>query len=262
MPASLPAGEVVAISCGRELKQDSPQDRRGRPKLSHLADGRVPATDQGHCRWHNDWIVSWLDAKTFGIVARLPIERGVLSSREARSPEAIRLSFLSFLDVVAASGGSVAHVQLLAAGSGRVFHPWVSLVQMARAYGQWCKSTASSVRVVLYVVAPDVVMLLNGGYLDLTEHLEDAPIRISVEVIDFFGTVQTHHRLVDPCATLGSLSVLAPPSLAPRRVYALPRPQLRSVPMGFDEVQSMQLRDFGLVSGSTLVFDYRPVSPA
>ncbi|KVN88895.1 hypothetical protein WJ68_05115 [Burkholderia ubonensis] len=153
-------------------------------------------------------------------------------------------------------------MQLLAAGVSKVFHPWISLVQTARAYGQWFRARphgAPPLRVVLYVVAPDVVTLLNGGYLDLSEHLQDAQMRIGVEVIDFFGRAQSHHQLVDASAPLGSLPEFNMKSAMIPRVYALPIPRLRSTPMPLDhEAREMQLRDFGLVSGSTLVVDYRP----
>lgn len=273
LPLNLCTGEVLAISCGREVNPRAPREEIGRPKPSHLIDDLVPEASRSPCYWHNKWIVSWPgNLKVFGIVARLLLEDGVQSSREARSPEAIRLSFASFLDVVASRGATIAHVQLLAAGDKRAFHPWISLVQMARAYGQWFEARPHGtppLRVVLYivapdvvapdVVAPDVVTLLNGGYLDLSEHLQDAQIRIGVEVIDFFGRAQSHHQLADASTRLGSLPVFATESPTPPRVYALPTPQLRSAPMPFDSVaREMQLRDFGLVSGSTLVVDYRP----
>lgn len=263
VPSLLPVDEVLAISCGREVNSNAHQDKRGRPIPSHLIEGRVSTADQEPFCWLDDhWTVGWpkSDKRILGIVARGLIEDGVRSPRDARSPEAIRLSFLSFLDFVASRGASVAHVQLLASGKSKVFHPWVSLVQMARAYGQWFKNRplkAPPLHVVLYVVAPDVVTLLSGGYLDLTEHLEGAQIRVSVEVIDFFGRVLTYYQLVDPSAALGSLSVFAAKSAVPPRVHVLPTPQLRSTPTPLDQIDDMQLRDFGLVSGSTLVVDYR-----
>ncbi|WP_157650680.1 SIR2 family protein [Burkholderia ubonensis] len=262
-PSYLPDDEVLAISCGREPNPRAPSDDRGQPIPSHLIEGRVPEASRSTYNWHERWAVNWPDSpKVFGIVARLPLERGVLSSRDARSPEAIRRSFVSFLDAVATRGATTAHVQLLAAGVSKVFHPWISLVQTARAYGQWFRARphgAPPLRVVLYVVAPDVVTLLNGGYLDLSEHLQDAQMRIGVEVIDFFGRAQSHHQLVDASAPLGSLPEFNMKSAMIPRVYALPIPRLRSTPMPLDhEAREMQLRDFGLVSGSTLVVDYRP----
>jgi len=262
LPSDLRAGEVLAISCGRKVNPLAPREKVGRPKPGHLIEGRVPEASLSSCRWHSKWVVSWPGNPTvFGVVARLLLECGVESSRDARSPEAIRLSFVSFLDVAASQGATIAHVQLLAAGEKRVFHPWISLVQMARAYGQWYVDRpcgATPLRVVLYVVAPDVVTLLNGGYLDLSEHLQDTQMRIGVEVIDFFGRAQSHHELVNASTLLGSLPEFNVKSPRTPRVYALPTPRLRSEPMPLDnEARVMQLRDFGLVSGSTLVVDYQ-----
>ena len=66
----------------------------------------------------------------YGIVARE-------SEDDERSPRVILEAFLEALNLIHAHGFRVLHVHLLAAGPGRAFHPWVALVQMARAYGRW-----------------------------------------------------------------------------------------------------------------------------
>ena len=89
---------------------------------------RLP--DQTEYAWRREGVVQWSGLeRSFGIVARSTQERG----RDARTPDAIRASFLEFLDVAYDHGFKAVHVQLLAAGKKRVFAPWISLVQMARA---------------------------------------------------------------------------------------------------------------------------------
>jgi hypothetical protein len=196
----------------------------------------------------------------YGIVARELTSKGG-SSRDRRSPEAIRRAFRGFLEVAAADGVTVAHVQLLGVGRSRAFQPWISLVQMARAYGQWVREADSAtdqsqVRVVVYVVDPGVLTLLGGGHIDLMEQLEDACLCINVEIIDASGQADTHHMIVDPAATIGSLSLFAAPSGMPR-LYAHPVPTRKFKPMGLSDAQQVTFRGFGLVSGSTLIVDYR-----
>ncbi|HTA94009.1 MAG TPA: hypothetical protein VK745_30735, partial [Polyangiaceae bacterium] len=156
------------------------------------------------------------------------------------------------------------HVQLLSAGQGRAFRPWISLVQMARAYGQWVKERPRSAKlpsVVVYVVTPDVVALLNAGQLHLAEHLQDALIRINVEIIDGLGMAQTHQEFVDAKDRLGDLTVFSKGPPVPR-VHAVPSPHAQSGPKPLDKwMRKTELRDFGLVSGSTLVVDYSKRQP-
>ena len=257
--------EAVAASCGRGAGSQSVSGR-GVPLLGQQAFDLVREVCDGDYEWRNDWVVQWKSLKQcYGIVARELTGKGG-SSRDRRSPEAIRSAFRGFLEVAAADGVTVAHVQLLGVGKLRAFQPWVSLVQMARAYGQWVRETdfainQSQVRVVVHVVDPGVLALLGGGYIDLMEQLEDTSLCISVEIIDANGQPDTHHVLVDPAATVGSLS-LFPAQAGTPRLYAHPVPTRRSKPVDWSHAQEVTFRGFGLVSGSTLFVDYRPPSTA
>jgi len=153
----------------------------------------------------------------------------------------------------------VAHVQLLAAGKGRVFEPWVSLVQMASAYGQWFRERKGdpddAVRVNVYVVDPGVIALLQGGYIDLSYKLEDTALRIEVETIDA-ATHARHHHIAEADAKVGDLVGRLQPGTRPR-IYAQPRPTTELEPEALEGAMKRSLREFGLVWGSTLVIDYR-----
>jgi hypothetical protein len=147
-----------------------------------------------------------------------------------------------------------------------VFEPWVSLVQMARAYGQWHRRQdappGSLVHVRVYVTAPDVIALMNAGQLDLAAHLQDIPLRILVEVIDAFGRAERQHLVVDADSVLEELPAFDLATQAVPAVHATPAPGAADRPLPLDFVGWLRLRDFGLVSGSTLVVDYRPQSMA
>jgi hypothetical protein len=200
-------------------------------------------------------VVQWNPpTRCYGIVAReLTSKAG--SSRDRRSPEVIRKAFREFLDVAAQDDVTVAHVQLLGAGKLHAFQPWISLVQMARAYGQWVRD-GGDLHVVVYVVDPGVIALLSACHIDLMEQLEDNQLCISVEVIDAIGQPETHHVIVDPAATIGSLELLV--ARAGPRLYAHPVPTRQFKSVLLSNVREVSFREFGLVTGSTLIVDYRP----
>jgi SIR2-like domain len=261
-PRDLMDGQVVAASCGRgeDNNAAASPSTRGVPLLGEQAVSLVGVGSHTP-DWINDWVVKWQNTeRCYGIVARELTGVGG-SPRDRRSPEAIRKAFRAFLDVVEAERVEVAHVQLLSAGRHRVFQPWVSLVQMARAYGQWARESSREggvprVRVVVYVVDPGVIALLTGGHIDLVEQLEDTHLRISVEIFDARGQAEVHHLIVDPAARIGSLSLFSVPGRMPK-LYAHPVPTRKFEPMELGQARPISFRDFGLVSGSTLVVDYR-----
>jgi hypothetical protein len=249
----LPKGDAVAISCGR----DGPG--RGYP-LASRAGLRMLGLSKLCPSWQTDYIVSCKTlSRAYGIVAR-EIDDDSRSSRDRRSPEAIRVAFQNFLNHVHEKQIQRIHVQLLAAGESRVFQPWVSLSQMTRAYGEWFRSMPSAdlrdlTRVVVYVVDPGVIALLQGGYLDLAQQLQGAPMRVIVEVIDAFGRTERHYQIVSADARLAEL-VAKHPSRDPQ-VSARPAPRLNPEAKPLSNVIDLRAREFGLLSGSALVVDYR-----
>ena len=225
-------------------------DRRGYP-----IPGKVHKETYGGYEWRGDWTVKWKSpANAYGVVA--PARDG----DDERTPEAIRGAFLESLKQIRKDGVRTLHVQLLAAGAGRPFHAWVSLVQMARAYGEWTRAVGSDggMAVRVYVVDPAVVGLLQGSFIDLAEHIEARRIHIWVETIDAFGTVQRHREIVGPEETMSELVAFESDGLKTQpRVSAHPAPWHGAGPEKLSAVEADRVQDFGLVHGSTLVVDFR-----
>ena len=256
-PTTLPQCEAVAISCGR------PSRRNGvplvRPKIEKVVG--LNKENREDCKWLNNWTVKWTKLNNvYGIVARELMNKGD-SSRDRRSPEAIRIAFLKSLKKAEKHKIKVLHVQLLGAGEDKVFHPWISLIQMAKAYGQCfrertCHNNAS-LSVHLYVVDPSIIALLQGSFIDLVEHLEDSRLLIGIEVIDTSGNVTRYHQFVnadDKLAKLVGKSVRS--QKHPPTVSVHPTPLLDSKPKPLPDVQGLKVKNLGLVSGSTLIIDY------
>jgi len=253
--AQVPGNEAVAISLGRK--------GAGSSQMVPLASGRgrrmVGVDEQAEPIWEKDYIVRWkgegLD-RSFGIVARALGGAG----RQSREIGAISKSFLAFLKFAGQSGFKAVHVQLLAAGGKRAFAAWVSLVQMARAYGEWLQQASeadSLLRVHVYVSHPGVIALLQGGFIDLTESLENGALRLTMVVLYAEGAGTRNHELVHPDAALGTLKELQEAGES-AWAEAIPKPRLNAQPMLSNKAARMSFRDFGLVSGSTLLIDFRP----
>ena len=136
-PTDVAECEAVAISCGRSGTIDP-----GEPLLSRVGAGAIGYTSQSP-KWLDPYVVEWLGLpQAFGIVARELIAEqkpDAYSSQDRRSPLVIATAFRAFLTLAAVRGYKTAHIQLLAAGRHLVFPPWVSLAQMARAFGEWTR---------------------------------------------------------------------------------------------------------------------------
>jgi hypothetical protein len=203
----------------------------------------------------------------YGIVARElvdPDQPGE-SPRDRRSPDAIRRAFHGFLDEMQKLGMQTVYVPLLAAGSRQVFRPWMSVVQMARAYGEWHRAQVgngaapdSLVDVEVCTDDPGVIAMLQGNYIDLSESLEAAHVSLTVEIIHEDNEVLRYHRIVDGTDTLSDIlpnvDSIGTPYPA---VYALPAVHRQRPPPDFLKSIAKTVEDFGLVSGSTLVLDFR-----
>ena len=242
--ATLPCHDALAISCG--VEGGRVLVNRKTAEGVQIQASRFPAiSDNEHIVRHE------VATNTYGIVARE-------THGDGRSPRVVRTAFEDALRFMSTEGVETLHVQLLAAGPNKVFRPWISLVQMARAYGNWFRANPDNrLRVRLYAVDPGVLALLWGSYIDLAEHLEDTGIRISIQTYPNSGASR-HQRIVDPRTEVRTLIDGYPVvGDVPRidvypRFYASPgyqaeRPDARAT-----------LEDLGLVSGSTLLLDYRP----
>lgn len=268
LPISQDRGSIngIAISCGRakDHENHSGPGVRGVPLPSSVGVKAIGLAKPLAYNWLNDWTVKWHGQEhCYGIAARELVDKGG-SSGNRRSPEAIREAFYSFLEQMQSEGISIAHVQLLAAGKKRVFQPWVSLVQMARAYGQWARKNfrpphEPSVRVKLYVVDPSIILLLNGGYIDLVEQLEDTPMQICLEIIAAEGNLDRQYVLAKGQDSLAKIAKEIGLQREPK-IHARPIPRLKFTPQLLSTVKDQTVDEFGLVSGSTLTIDYRASS--
>ena len=249
-PTALLQHEAVAISCGRS---------NGIPRVNPDIADTVGLNKKNikDCGWLNEWTVKWKKLKNvYGIVAR------ELSSEDQRSPEAIRIAFLKSLKTAEKDGIKVFHVQLLGAGKDKTFPAWISLIQMTKAYGQFFRERKYlnyvSLSVHLYVFDPSIIALLQGSFIDLVEHLEDSRLLIGIEVIDTSGNVTRYHQFVnadDKLAKLVGKSVRS--QKHPPTVSVHPTPLLDSKPQPLPDIQGLKVKNLGLVSGSTLIIDYR-----
>lgn len=268
-PRTLPENEAVALSCGRRRTQKPnavmKESRRGEILLNpNVADDiGLPrwAHHPGSYKWLNDRTVKWKNwNKTYGIVARELIHEG--PRPDLRSSDAIRVAFLESLRKFEEEKITTIHVQLLASGERQAFHPWVALIQMARAYGQWFRERRKThcqepLSVSLYVVLPAVVTLLQGGFIDLAEHLEDTELHIAIEVIDPAGGIERHHKFVKANAKLSELVQGLPMPDGLPKVFARPISRAGLKPVTLASIQGLTVEDYGLVSGSTLILNYK-----
>ena len=254
-------GDLIGISCGRKRRKNAPDlPLPGSNTKQALAKELGAAVS-----WKGDYLVTWAGSESWirGIVARDPSE---VNSRNARSPEAVYTAFREFLQDAQANAAKVVFVQLLSAGSLNTFESWMSLVQMARAYGRWAKEQQAkgllALKVVVHLYRNDeVVALMKGGYLDIAEHLADAPMRFFIETIDTSGRAQRTHAMLDSGRKLKDIQPFSNSKAEPA-IHALPVPRRGVKPIPFSEVSDASLLTLGLVSGSTLVADYQAASIA
>ena len=245
-PSRLGSRDGIAISCGRTPARNG----RGTP-----IPGAVHKETYVRPVWLGDWTVKWQSPGncSYGIVARA-------MDGDDRSPEVTRVAFFESLREIGLLGIDTLHVQLLAAGPGKVFAPWISLVQMARGYGQWIRTcrNGTAMTVHVYVVDPAVLGLLHGSFLDLTEHIEAIKIRIGVEVIDASGAIERYDEIVDPDEKVATIVNLTPHARGKQpTLSAQPAPRRGQRARSLSTVGDVTVQEFGLVHGSTLIVDFR-----
>ena len=255
--AALPAAgelsdeEVVAISCGRE--------RNNEPKASTEGGNWIGLPKGAQSTPHGSFVVEWAKLeRSFGIIARderMPGDDAV-GSADLRSFQAVQKAFLDFLRFVGSSKKyRGVHVQLLAAGGKKAFPPWVSLVQMARAFGAWARANEDSeLSVSVYVVDPDVLRLLRAGHLDLSFEIAGVANRITVEVVDRMGRRTRQFVFSEREETLGALA---------ERVGVFGNPRISVRPSVRGKLKRNRLNRLNAepveshaISGSTVVFDF------
>jgi hypothetical protein len=270
LPANPGANEALAVSCGRKRDDAAHESLAGIPMPSRSGLQAAGLSSPAHSNWHDGscWVVAFTGREhVYGIVARElvdPNQPGE-SPRDRRSPDAIRRAFHGFLDEMQKLGKQTVYVPLLAAGSRQVFRPWISIVQMARAYGEWHRAQVGNgaapdnlVDVEVCTDDPGVIAMLQGNYIDLSKSLETARVSLTIEIIHEDNEVLRYHRIVDGKDTLSDIlpnvDSIGTPYPA---VYALPAVRRQRPPADFLKSLAKTVEDFGLVSGSTLVLDFR-----
>jgi len=261
-PSSVRDGEVVAVSCGRDTDETAaPSSSRGHPGLSPTG-RKILGMEAAGFAWKSDWFVQFEGLeRAYGIVAREPIDCPASPDRRRRSPRTIHTAFVDFLSAMQAQKVAAVHTQLLAAGRSRTFERWVSLIQMARAYGDWFRQTfpageGDPLQVNVYAVDLDITALLEGGFVDIVQQLNGTPLHIEVETTDALGHAERYHEIVREDDKLSKLVGSHRSGGQPRLdAYPAPRPRLQMHEQQDDLDQTV--RDFGLVSGSTLFINYQ-----
>ncbi len=244
-PNTLPANDGIAISCGRTAGSLLVN--------SNTADG----LDIVNCNWNqlSEYVVvqnkGHIDV--FGIVARE-------GEKDTRSPKVIRTAFDSALEECNKQGVNTLHVQLLSAGPSKTFTPWISLVQMARAYGCWFrKSKKNRISVHIYIVDPSVIALLCGSFINLSDHLENTNLHVGIDVISRLGSIERHHRLVHSDTIVSDIIAGLPTVQELPKISVRPHVHFPDKDKDTPTCQSpskLTAEGIGLVSGSTLVIDY------
>jgi hypothetical protein len=269
LPESLDQNEAMAVSCGRARDRMSPDAARGVALAGRTGLDAVSLPKDYEYEWLDDsnWVVKFKGPSSlYGIVARELVASKVLGERppDRRSPDAIRQAFYNFLEQMTKLGVRTVYVQLLAAGRYRTFHPWVSLVQMARAYGEWHRVQLADdpfghrlIDVNICAADPSVFALLQGNFIDLGEQLEATLLRVTIEVIQENQEVVRHYRFIESTAELSTIIPHVDRIVTPYpSVYALPEIRRERTDADFLSDIRKSVRDFGLVSGSTLVIDF------
>ena len=168
-PRALPNDEAVAFSCKRSQTANS--EPRGRADISQQGRNAV-----GNGRWNQMPKYEWVDSAGFVVCyTQTPNAFGIVACETAepepqlRPQDSIRGALIAFLDETHQREYRTVHVELLF----DTCSPRISLIEIARAYGQWRRSRpATSISVKLYVISPGVLTLLRGGFLKLTEDLD------------------------------------------------------------------------------------------
>jgi hypothetical protein len=87
------------------------------------------------------------------------------------------------LDAAVGAGFGTVHAQLLAAGRQRTTPAVFNLIEMARGFRNWCRANpAKSVRLIVHVVAPDVLFNVDTNRIDVPAILLTEDVRFWVEV--------------------------------------------------------------------------------
>ncbi len=255
----IPKNHCVAVSAGRGPNREvwigpeilqrylKVQFPRLLPRLGRM---RLPA---------GGYVLRLDTKRCYAVAARNPNRHG----RAARSLEYLHPAVSALLDRVWNDGFEVVHMQLLAAGRLQIFPPTWSLIETARAFGQWRRRHPSrQLRLFVYVLDPLVLFNVSTGRLAFHELLSVDTASFWLEVVRA-GNKVMRIPVQYACQTLLGevLDEFRIPRSPEWHVWVRPAPRRMTAnePSSTQDLAEQPLTSLGIVPGSTLAFvDARP----
>lgn len=160
---------------------------------------------------------------------------------------------------VASQYHHVVHTGILAAGPRRSVPATFLFTEMLRGYSKWhSRSHSRKLEVFIHVVAPDVLLCLRSGRIDISELLLCKDLRFWLELEDNQNSVE---RLPYHCAADTKVLTLVLEACRLTcntwTVEVTPAPKIGSRPLCAAEIPpDTTLEDIGVVPGSTLRFSF------
>ena len=169
--------ECLVISAGLGAKEEPLFSGTG---LETVA-GYFPdfSADRRTLVWPEPMVWRFDGIPVFAAVARDAEHHG----RDARDARIVADAMRAVLSAAKTAGFARMHAMLLAAGTRRVFAPYVSLIEMIRGFATWKRDEGDEAfRLTIDVVDPGSIHLLASGRLNLTEILTVEEVRFWVEI--------------------------------------------------------------------------------
>jgi hypothetical protein len=247
----IPKDECVALSVGRGPKGEILFSSKIYSEYLEPQFSRLDAVIASSHLPLGGYVLRLNRRKCYAVAARDP----KLHGQVARNLEYIHPAVWALLDRCWRDGFHVVHLQLLAAGI-QIFPPTLSLIETARAYGQWRRRHPSrDLRLVVYVIDPLVLFNMCTGRIPLHELL-------SVDTASFWLEVIRERQQVMripvqyPCSTcLGDiLKAFRIPRDPNWRVLVRPAPRRSKLGelSNAHNLAGQTLTSLGIVPGSTL----------
>jgi hypothetical protein len=252
-PLPVPASdECVAISVGLKNGQIW-LGSLSSVLQSFVKHGFLPDT------WNNkpeiiqrDKMVFQLDSYPIFFVAA----RDEIGERDLRQ---ISAAMIQLLNVSVACHKSVVRVPLLAAGERRATPASFLLTEMIRGYAKWqMQRGASSLKVVIHVVAPDVLANLRSGRIDVPELLLCTDVRFWLELEDRSGMVERIPYHCPPDTKVKDFIALACSlNCQDWTLDITPAPRIAWQPLRANAIDDDEtIEEVGVIPGSTVRFSF------
>jgi hypothetical protein len=240
-------GECAAVSLGRD-------EETGRLLVGRMAQdflGKLGSQPLANGGWHKvpgaHYTYRYSELPVFGVASR--------STGDHRDLRLLAPATSELILEAANAGFSVLHVGLIAAGSGRDWHPNFSLIEMVRGARRFVsrRSTACP-SVQIHVVEPKVIFSLQAGELPIAELLSCEEIRFWVEIVNADGDRERHLTFQGENVSIGELVSLFSIPVPGWTVETLPPPFAQFSRRPLEEVAGTGLGELGVVHGAILRF--------